>query len=305
MKTILLTGVTGFLGSNLLEAFLENGYKVIGIKRSTSDIWRIKEFFSNNNLQLIDIDKVSLLSIFANYKIDFLVHTAWTGVKAGERNTLPIQLENFDFAVRLFTQAIKVRVNKIVAFGSQAEYGRYEGRVDENYSCNPIDAYGMTKVFTSRLLQTLAEKTDVKWNWIRLFSLFGPKEDDSWLLPFAIKRMLKNENIDLTKCEQRYDYLYVKDLCKAIILLLESEINGIYNLSSNKSIMLKEILLLIKDITNSKSNLNFGALDYRENQVMHMEGDSTTFYEALNFNPEIELKNSIAQTISFYKKHLY
>jgi nucleoside-diphosphate-sugar epimerase len=302
MKTILLTGITGFLGSNLLEAFLEDNYKVIGVKRSASDVWKIREFYSDSNLQLIDADKVTIGDIFANYNIDFVVHAAWSGVKAEQRSSFQIQLENFDLSATLFTHAIKAKVSKIIAFGSQAEYGHYEGRVDENHPCNPTDAYGMTKVFASRLLQTLAEQSNVKWNWIRLFSLYGPKEDDGWLLPFAIKRMLNNDDIDLTECEQRYDYLYVKDFCKGIILVLKSEISGIYNLSSNRSIKLREILLTIKDISNSKSNLNFGALSYRKNQVMRMEGDSTKFYSAFNFNPETELKYSLAQTISFYKK---
>ena len=76
--------------------------------------------------------------------------------------------------------------------------------------------------------------------------------------------MLNNEEINLTRCEQRYDYLFVKDFCKSIILLLNSENSGIYNLSSNNSVQLREILLVIKDILKSKSKLNFGALEYRK-----------------------------------------
>ena len=303
MKTILLTGVTGFLGSNLLESLLVEGYKVIGLKRTTSDTWRIKEFLNDRKLKLIDIDKIPLEKIFNGENIDIVLHAAWGGVKAEERNSLPIQLENFDFAARLFNSAIKAGVNKIISLGSQAEYGRYEGRVDENYPCNPIDAYGTAKLFTSRALKVLAENTDTKWFWIRLFSLFGPKEDDKWLLPFAINKMLNNEDIDLTGCEQRYDYLFVKDFCKIIILMLNSEKSGIYNLSSNNSIQLKEILIMIKEITKSNSKLNFGALKYRDNQVMHMEGDSTKLYKEINFNT-LSLNKGLTETIYYSKTNM-
>lgn len=303
MKTILLTGVTGFLGSNLLEALLAANYTIIGLKRSTSDVWRIKEFLNDGKLKLIDVDKFPIDNIFAEEHIDILIHSAWGGLKADDRNSISIQLENFDFAIKLFHLSIKAGVNKIISFGSQAEYGHYEGRVDENYPCNPTDAYGMTKMFTSRLLKTLAEQSNTKWFWVRLFSLFGPKEDGKWFLPFAINKMLKNDDIYLTKCEQRYDYLFVKDFCKGIILLLDSEKSGVYNFSSNSSIQLKEILLMIKDITNSKSDLNFGALEYRENQVMRMEGDSTKFYKTFSFDPDFDLKYSLSKTISFYKNH--
>lgn len=300
MKTILLTGVTGFLGSNLLEALLAANYTIIGLKRSTSDVWRIKEFLNDGKLKLIDVDKFPIDNIFAEEHIDILIHSAWGGLKADDRNSISIQLENFDFAIKLFHLSIKAGVNKIISFGSQAEYGHYEGRVDENYPCNPTDAYGMTKMFTSRLLKTLAEQSNTKWFWVRLFSLFGPKEDGKWFLPFAINKMLKNDDIYLTKCEQRYDYLFVKDFCKGIILLLDSDNSGVYNLSSNNSIQLKEILLLIKENLKSKSKLNFGALEYRENQVLHMEGDSTKFYGSNNFNIS-SWSESLSETIDFYK----
>ncbi|OGU43945.1 MAG: hypothetical protein A2000_00935 [Ignavibacteria bacterium GWB2_36_8] len=300
MKTILLTGATGVIGSNLLETILSENYNVVGLKRSTSDIWRIKEFLSDSRLKLIDIDKVPLDNIFTKEHIDILIHSAWSGVKAEDRNSLILQLDNFDFAVRLYHLAINAGVNKIISLGSRAEYGDYEGRVDENYPCNPTDAYGIAKMFTSRLLQTLAEQSNTKWFWIRLFSLFGPKEDGKWLLPFAINKMLDNEAINLTGCEQRYDYLFVKDFCKGIILLMNSEISGIYNLSSNNSMQLKEILFLIKDILKSKSKLNFGALEYRKNQVIHMEGDSAKFYNETNFSIS-PLINSLTETINYYR----
>ena len=298
----MLTGVTGFLGSNLLEALLVEDYAVMGLKRSTSDVWRIKEFLTDNKLQLIDIDKVTLDNIFAEEHIDILIHSAWSGVKVDDRNSLTIQLENFDYATKLYNLAIKAGVNKIISLGSQAEYGHYEGRVDENYPCNPTDAYGMAKIFTSRLLQTLAEQSNATWFWVRLFSLFGYKEDGKWLIPFAINKMLNNEEINLTRCEQRYDYLFVKDFCKSIILLLNSENSGIYNLSSNNSVQLREILLVIKDILKSKSKLNFGALEYRKNQVMHMEGDSTKLYKKINFaiSPFVE---SLIETTNYYRNN--
>jgi len=302
MKTILLTGVTGFIGSNLLEALFINNYIVIGLKRSTSDIWRIKEFLNNSKLKLIDIDKIDLENIFIREHIDVLIHSAWSGVNTDDRNSFTVQLENFDFAIRLYNIAIKAGVKKILSFGSQAEYGLYDERVDEDYPCNPTDAYGMAKVFTSRLLQTLAGQSNTQWIWVRLFSLFGPKEECRWLLPFAINKMLSNEDIDLTKCEQRYDYLFVKDFCKGIILLLDIENSGVYNFSSNNSTQLKEILLLIKDILKSKSNLNFGKLEYRSNQIMHMEGDSTKLYKKINFTIS-PFWESLIQTTNYYKNN--
>jgi len=303
MRTIALTGVTGFLGSNLLEALLENNYKVIGLKRSSSDIWRIKEFLDNKNLELFDIDKISLENIFKNRNVNTLIHSAWSGVKADERKSFVIQIENFNFAFNLYTLALVSGVNKIISFGSQAEYGHFEGRISEEYPCNPVEAYGITKLFTSKLLQNLCQQKDITWYWIRLFSLFGPKEDGNWLIPFCINKMLKNEDIDLTKCEQKYDYLYIKDFCRGIVSLLDYDMSGVYNFSSNNPIKLKEILLKLKGITNSEAKLNFGAIPYRENQVMHMEGDSSNFYNNFEFKQKYNIDEGLEKASLYYKNY--
>ena len=300
-KKILLTGITGFLGSNLLDALLNEGYSVIGLKRITSNIWRIKEFLNDRRLKVINDDEIELNNLFISEKIDTLIHCAWGGVEAEDRNSFNIQLENFYYSARLFNLAIKGGIKRIISFGSQAEYGKYEGRVDETSPCIPVDAYGTAKVFTKKLLQALAEPSNTKWFWIRIFSLFGPKQNDKWLLPLAINKMLNNLDIDLTKCEQKYDYLYIKDFCRGIILLFNSENSGVYNFSSNNSIQLKEILLLIKNILKSNSNLNFGTLEYKMNQVMQMEGNSSKFYKETNISIA-PLRSGLIKTINYYKK---
>ena len=73
-KTILLTGATGFLGSYLLEAFLQKGYKVVVLKRSTSNIWRIQDLITQ--IICYDVDIQPLENAFTDQHIDYVVHTA-------------------------------------------------------------------------------------------------------------------------------------------------------------------------------------------------------------------------------------
>lgn len=302
MKTILITGVTGFIGANLLERLLTEDYLIIGIKRTTSNTWRIDEFKNNPKLKLINIDEIELKKIFNNYSVDTVIHAAWCGVKADERNTFQIQLENFNFSTELFLTAAKSKVKKIVSFGSQAEYGFYSGRINETYPLNPYDAYGQAKVYTYNVLIKIVKEFNIDWNWFRIFSIFGPKEDTNWLISSSIKKMLKNEDINLTLAEQKYDYLFVNDFTNILVESLNSKLeSGVYNISSNSSIVLKEMILTIKNITKSKSKLNFGALEYRKNQVMHMEGDSNKLHGHLNYNLK-HFEDSIRETINYYKE---
>jgi nucleoside-diphosphate-sugar epimerase len=153
------------------------------------------------------------------------------------------------------------------------------------------------------IFKNFAEQNNLEWYWFRLFSVFGPKEGNNWFIPFLIDKLSKNEVLNLTFCEQKYDYLYVNDLATCLFNVSHTKENhsGVYNLSSNSSLKLKNIASLLSAKMESKSKINFGAIPYRENQVMHMEGDSAKFIKI--FNPIYTLfEKALNSTIQFYLK---
>ncbi|MDA3835748.1 MAG: NAD-dependent epimerase/dehydratase family protein, partial [Spirochaetales bacterium] len=102
-KSVLLTGASGFLGSHLLEALLRDGYDVVILKRSTSDVWRIRHLL--NRVRSYDVDKVPIGKAFEDQQIDAVIHTA---CHYG-RNSDPISTvveSNLMFGLRLLEVAI-------------------------------------------------------------------------------------------------------------------------------------------------------------------------------------------------------
>ena len=89
METILLTGATGFLGSHLLKALIKKGYQVVILKRSTSNMWRLKGY--ENAFKSYDIDKIPLRKAFEENKIDIIIHTACVYGRRGESLTEILQ----------------------------------------------------------------------------------------------------------------------------------------------------------------------------------------------------------------------
>lgn len=302
MKTILLTGATGFLGSHIAEILLKQGFKVIALKRAGSNLNRCNGF--KNQIEWIECDHLNEIdSQIIHTKPEILIHAAWNGVKALDRDNWAEQEKNISFLVPLFEIVKKTNISKIIALGSQAEYGNFDSAVDENYNLNPNTAYGIAKVKASVLLKTFAEQNKVEWYWLRLFSIFGPKEDSGWLFPTAISHLIEQKKMPLTACEQKYDYLFTQDFASGILKVVECENNcsGIYNFSSNNSQKLKEILIdLEKRLSPNKKILLFGELPYRPNQVMHMQGNSDRFYETFKFQPTYSIYDGLNETIDYY-----
>lgn len=301
-KKILITGATGFLGSHIAEELINQGFKVVALKRSTSNIWRCASF--NEKIQWINCDNfIDAEPEIIKCNPEILIHAAWNGVSASTRDNWVEQEKNLFFFVSLLEIAKKAGVNKIIALGSQAEYGTLEGVVNEDSQCNPNNAYGATKLCTSALLKAFAEQNKIEWYWIRLFSVFGTREEKNWLIPAAINNLLKKKEMALTPCEQKYDYLFTKDFTAGILSVVNNHdnISGIYNMSSGKSIALKDILFFIENKLSPKHKLlQIGILDYRPNQVMHMQGNSDHFFQSFNFRPTYSINEGLEETINYY-----
>lgn len=299
---ILLTGATGFLGSHIAESLLTDKYEILALKRTIS---KYDNLSFTHSVLWVDIDTLGWEKRVVEFSPSIIIHTAWIGVSSEGRDNWNDQLENIDFMTQLLELARLCGNCKFISLGSQAEYGNFSGKIDETYPVNPTNAYGFVKVSAQRMLQSFCEIHNICWYWLRVFSVFGERESDKWLIPNVIKAILQGEEkIDCTFGQQRYSYLYVKDFAEAVKKIVKSDGNysGIYNISSNHPIKLRTLLEMIKEKTNPNFQLNYGALPYRSGQSMHMEGDASKFQSQFGDIVLSDFENKLEKTINYYKE---
>lgn len=121
MKTVLLTGATGFLGSHMLELLLQSGYNVIVTKRSTSDVWRIEHLLSK--VQSYDIDTDSIETVFASNKIDAVIHLATLYRKFNNgKEVAEMVSSNITFPIELLEVGLRHGLKAFINTGTFFEY---------------------------------------------------------------------------------------------------------------------------------------------------------------------------------------
>lgn len=302
MNKVLITGVTGFLGSHIAENLVANNIQVIGLKRKFSDIWRCQEFATK--IIWVDIDDEGLFKEeLVKHSFDTIIHGAWIGVESNERDNWSVQSKNISFLVELLDVAKQVGLKKFIFLGSQAEYGNINGKISEEEKTEALNAYGSIKLACLEIVKTFCNSNDINWIWLRLFSLFGEKENQNWLIPSLTESMLTAKQMDFTPGEQKYAYLYVKDfaliLNKIINMPLQS---GVYNISSSETRTIKSLVEDIRDYINPEFILNFGVLNYRNNQSMHMEGDMMKLCSQIGKIEFTDYKVSLHNTLNYYIK---
>lgn len=300
-KYILITGITGFLGSHIAEN-LVNNYNIIGLKRKSSNIWRCKEF--KDKVIWIDIDgDNNYINELTNYYIDTIIHGAWIGVESIERDDWSIQAKNIQLLIDLLQVAKNTAIEKFIFLGSQAEYGNINGVVSEVEQSEALNAYGSVKLACLEILKTFSKNNNINWIWLRLFSLFGEKENENWLLPSLIEKIKTESEMDFTLGEQTYAYLYVKDFALIIDKIVALEIkSGIYNVSSDIVRSIRSLVEEVRDRINPNFQLNFGALKYRDNQSMHMQGSINKLKSQIGKLEFTDFSIAIENTIKYYNK---
>lgn len=272
-KTILLTGATGFLGSQIADVLINNNIKVVALKRKNSDLFRCNLF--KDKIDWIEIDaegrwKQKVMNLSPSH----IIHCAWIGVEAHERNDIKVQFQNFLFLNDLLEIAGLMNLTQFICFGSQSEYGLLSAKVSENSIVEPASIYGSIKVSSQQILKTYCNSNNINWIWLRLFSFIGVNENKNWLLPSLIDKIYNDEVIDMTGGEQKYSYMFVNDFALIILKIINSNIeSGIYNVSGDELISIKEFVNLICEKLRYTPIINWGAIPYRLDQSMHIEGD--------------------------------
>ncbi len=287
-KNILLTGATGFLGSNFLRVLLENGYCVTALKRASSDLSRIKDLAGR--ISAIDTDKVDIESNFRNGRIDAVVHCA-TNYGRGDVDPVELIEANLILPLRL--------LNIMKKSGTKA-FINTDTILDKR-----ISTYSLSKSqFREWLKMFSSEMTCVNAS---LEHFYGPGDDPTKFVTSMVLKMLNGENpIRLTKGEQKRGFLYVDDVTAALLKILDNALRlpaGYfhYDIASDKKTAIKDTVELIKKLTGSASAADLGALPYRENEIMVYDTD-TSAVKDLGWSQKISLEEGLELTIESERK---
>ena len=183
--------------------------------------------------------------------IDAWIHFAWDGVGSAGRSDTNIQIENIQNAKKAYLYAKLLGARKFLFAGSQAEYGRGNHRVPL-----PVSPYGKAKLSFGRwateqsLLSEIYDDAPMQFIHMRIYSVYGSGDHETSLVNTVLRAALHHEAITLGPCEQRWNYLEVHDLARAIRILLSSEDTrtGIYDIAGSDSRMLKKYVIAMNAI---------------------------------------------------------
>lgn len=302
-RTVAITGATGTLGIALIQECVKHDMPVIAfVHRGSPNEKRIPVHPLLKKVSC-SLDEMEQLDV-SDLQADIFIHLAWGSTNRQVRNQLKPQVDNIRYALDSVELADRMGCSVYVGAGSQAEYGNTEELLNENTATYPKTAYGMAKLCTGQMTRLECKKRGIRHIWPRILSTYGPYTQDTTILNYSIRCMLKGEVPQLTKCEQIWDFLYVEDAARALLMLAEYGRDGeVYCVSSGQSKTLREYLEITRSQVAPEAKIGFGALPYGEDTVMCLRGDIAKLTRDTGFAPRISFEEGIAKTIEWARAY--
>ena len=307
---IVITGPTGAIGMALIQKCIDEKISVLAICHKGSE--RIANMPQSAYLDVFEADLSDLKNIekksvglSEDDQFDIFYHFAWAGTTGQARNNMPLQISNIQYTMDAVELAGRLGCTCFVGAGSQAEYGRVEGRLSADTPAFPENGYGMAKLCAGEMSRVRCEELGIRHIWTRILSVYGPYDGKGSMIMSTILKLSEGQRASLTAGGQKWDYLYSDDAAQAMLLLGKNGISGrIYVIGSGKAEPLKEYIEQLNESVRlqngSTGELGFGDIPYGEKQVMHLEADISLLKADTSFEPQTDFAEGIQKTI----KHL-
>ena len=310
MSMVLVTGGTGFIGSNIVEDLLNEGYDVRILDNFHSGYERnVSEF--HNKIEIVKGDIRNYELVKKSLKdVDYVSHqAALISVTDSVKNPVPISEVNVLGTLNLLAASRDSGVRKIVYASSSAVYGNSrEIPFKESVRSEPISPYGLTKLSNEQYFQMFHELYGLESVGLRYFNVFGPRQSPdsqySAVIPKFINKMMNNERPTVYgDGNQTRDFIYVKDVSRININSFDSRITGgeVFNIGYGKGISINYLVNEINNILGKDIKPIYE--ESRPGDPISSVADISNAIKYLNFKPTFDIIEGLKHTIEWVKGH--
>ena len=317
MKTYLITGGAGFIGSHLNEKLIEknkvivmdnfnNFYDIETKKKNIEKVINHPNFI----LKKVDIrNKKELDKIFNSYKIDIVIHlAAMAGVRPSIQNPILYQEVNCIGTNNILESMKENNIKKIIFASSSSVYGNEKKPFLENKPCDKvISPYAATKRSAELMIHVYHQNYNLDAVLLRFFTVYGPRQRPDLAISKFVHNILNEEKITLYGDGTTYrDYTYVTDIVDGIIKSIDyieknTNVYEIFNIGSHQPITLIDMVKTIEKVVNKKAMIKY--MPMQPGDVNGTEANIEKAEKILGYEPKVKFENGVEMFVNWCKKN--
>ncbi len=297
-KKILILGGTGFIGYHLAKESLRKGFEVTSISKNKP----IKErYIKKVNYIILDISNKYSVKKIINKRFNYVFNLAGYVDHSNKSETYKSHYLGCKYIANFF---VKKNIERFIQLGSCMEYGQIKSPQKEISKCNPQSIYAKSKLLSTKYLLNLYQKKNFPVTILRLYQVYGPRQDLNRFLPIIISSCKSNKTFACSHGRQFRDFLYIDDLVDVIFLLLKKKesIGEIINIGYGKVVQIKKIIKRIINYYKSGKPL-FNKIKLRKEEQIKIYPSLSKVRKILNWKARIKFSEGLRKTISYYNEN--
>ena len=313
-KKILVTGAFGFIGSNLVEYLIENGYDVIAFDRYNpySNYGNLENSKYFKQIEFILGDIRDFDSVFKAVKgVSVCMHlAALIGIPYSYISPQAYIRTNIDGTYNVLESAKQLDIEQLIITSTSEVYGTAQYvPMDENHRINAQSPYAASKIGADNLSTSYFNSFVTPVKIIRPFNTFGPRQSARAVIPSLITQCLNEDDfIKVGNIDVKRDFTFVRDICNAYVETMKSDklIGEVFNVGNNKMISIRDLSILIMKILNLKKDLKIESIRVRKkgSEVEELHANNDKFKQLTNWKPKVSLEEGLNETVIWLKNNL-
>ncbi|NOZ80435.1 MAG: NAD-dependent epimerase/dehydratase family protein [DPANN group archaeon] len=302
---ILVTGGAGFIGSHVVDLLLKKKHKVVVIDNLCNG--SIRNVNDRAIFFRFDITSSSIEALFRNNHFDAVIHlAAHIDARASLQKPLLDARTNILGSLNIIDLCIRYKVKRFIYASSAAVYGNPEYLpMDERHPIRPINNYGISKQVVEHYLDVAHRISGMEYVILRFSNVYGPRQGgmgEAGVIAKFLRQIIDKRPITVNgDGRQTRDFIYVKDVAKAISLCLRKRPKRrIMNISTDVEIPLNQIVEIIRHAL--KEPIRKKHAPAHPGDVQRSRMDNHVARTQLNWHPETDIEEGIHETVVFFRK---
>ncbi len=298
MTSLLVTGASGFIGSAILRGLKSEDFSSVhAVSRNPLNSHGIQW----HQADLLDEKQID--DIIGEIKPTYLLHCAWE-VTPRLYSSSPMNLEWLRASVKLAKAFGEQNGKYFLGLGTSAEYDKSDTPCHEDKTLiKPNSIYGYSKASFWQALQASALQYEYKVGWARVFVPYGPCDPKERLIPMLMDKLAKEEPIKTTHGNQIRDFVHVDDIAKILLLMLNHQAEGAYNIGSNAPMAVKEIIEILAQGVGRPDLIEFGAVPLPVHEPMTLVADMTKVKKRFGNVPQTNIQQALIRLINEFSEY--